>query len=83
MVRVVFIHDRQMLLDNILDMKCLGNSNIIFLVAKVGCTSLMLPVARHRIVVETDAVGMLVVDTAHKLLRPVVVLAAWPAGNLV
>ena len=83
MVWIVFIHDRQMLFDNILDMKCIGNGTIIFFVAKVGCTSPMLPVARHRIAVETDAVGLQVVDTAHELFRPVVVLGIWSAGYLV
>ena len=82
-VWIVFIHDRQMLFDNILDMKCIGNGTIIFFVAKVGCTSPMLPVARHRIAVETDAVGLQVVDTAHELFRPVVVLGIWSAGYLV
>ena len=55
-VRVISVHDRRVLLNELFHIKCLGKSHVPLFVIEACGTSLMIPVVRNGVVMERKAV---------------------------
>ncbi len=81
LLRVVFVHDLDMLPDDIFYFETFAHRPVIVVLVEIRSRSFASVPSRDRVIVQGDAIHA-AADVLHQRLRPVVVVVAGSAGNL-